>query len=134
MTDILPSEIRSVLLSFWTSDGALIPADVRSGRRRYFCRAFALNPVAEAGSETMVALMLERENIGAPNVAGVAEQFNLTEREQQTVGLLTLGLTSKEIASRMNVSPNTVKTFFRLVMMKMGVNTRAGIVGKMARM
>jgi DNA-binding CsgD family transcriptional regulator len=34
----------------------------------------------------------------------------------------------------MNVSPNTVKTFFRLVMMKMGVNTRAGIVGKLARM
>jgi DNA-binding NarL/FixJ family response regulator len=55
-------------------------------------------------------------------------------REQETVELLTLGLTSKEIASRMNISPNTVKAFFRMVMTKMAVTTRAGIVGKIALM
>lgn len=132
--DILPPEIRSMLLSSWTSDGVPIATTVSSGRRRYVCRGFALNPAAGARHERIVALVLERENGGAPNFSGLAEQFNLTQREQQTVGLLTLGLTSKEIANRMSVSPNTVKTFFRLVMTKMGVNTRAGIVGKIARM
>jgi DNA-binding NarL/FixJ family response regulator len=82
----------------------------------------------------MIGLLLEREAGKAADISGVAEQFQLTRREQQTVGLLTLGLTSKEIATRMNISPNTVKTFFRLVMTKMGVSTRAGIVGKIARM
>ena len=36
----------------------------------------------------------------------------------------------KEIAIRMNISPNTVKAFLRLVMVKMGVSTRSGIVGR----
>jgi len=44
--------------------------------------------------------------------------------------LLMDGLTSKEIAVRMNVTPNTVKTFVRLIMSKMAVSTRSGIVGK----
>jgi hypothetical protein len=32
----------------------------------------------------------------------------------------------------MNISPNTVKAFLRLVMTKAGVTTRAGLVGQMA--
>jgi DNA-binding CsgD family transcriptional regulator len=40
------------------------------------------------------------------------------------------GLTSKQIADRMTISTNTVKAFLRLIMIKMGVSTRAGIVGK----
>jgi len=31
----------------------------------------------------------------------------------------------------MNISPNTVKVFLRLVMLKMGVTTRSGVVGKL---
>jgi DNA-binding CsgD family transcriptional regulator len=30
----------------------------------------------------------------------------------------------------MGISPNTVKAFLRLVMVKMGVSTRSGIVGR----
>ena len=41
------------------------------------------------------------------------------------------GLTSKEIAVRMKISPNTVKAFLRLVMVKMKVSTRSGIAGKL---
>jgi DNA-binding CsgD family transcriptional regulator len=40
------------------------------------------------------------------------------------------GLTNKEIGQRMNISPNTVKAFLKLIMMKMGVSTRSGIIGK----
>ena len=133
MADLLPAEIRSMLHSPSTSEGTLGVTGLTSGRRRYSCRVFPLSPAVGGFSEKMTALLFDRVN-GAADVTGAAEQFNLTRREQQTVGLLTLGLTSKEIATRMNVSPNTVKTFFRLVMMKMGVNTRAGIVGKLARM
>jgi DNA-binding CsgD family transcriptional regulator len=60
----------------------------------------------------------------------VSSQFGLTRREQETIQLLLQGLTSKEIAERMGISPNTVKAFLRLVMVKMGVSTRSGIVGK----
>jgi len=42
-----------------------------------------------------------------------------------------MGLTSKEIAQRMQVSPNTVKVFLRSIMNKMSVCTRSGILGKL---
>jgi two-component system nitrate/nitrite response regulator NarL len=60
----------------------------------------------------------------------LAEQFRLSQRERETVEYLLHGLTSKEIATRMNISPNTVKVFVRLIMVKMGASTRSGIVGK----
>ena len=46
---------------------------------------------------------------------------------------LMQGLTSKEIAQRMGISPYTVKTYVKLVMIKLGVTTRSGIVGKLVR-
>jgi DNA-binding CsgD family transcriptional regulator len=134
VSDFLPRQIRALLPRPLTSEGAPCATVLTSGRRRYVCRAFALNPSAGTHSERMIAILLEREAGKTADISGVAQQFQLTQREQQTVGLLTLGLTSKEIATRMNISPNTVKTFFRLVMTKMGVSTRAGIVGKIARM
>jgi len=48
----------------------------------------------------------------------------------KTVEFLVHGLTSKEIADRMNISPNTVKAFIRQIMMKTRASTRSGIVGK----
>lgn len=61
----------------------------------------------------------------------VSQRFGLTAREQETMRLLAEGFCSKEIAVRMNISPNTVKAFVHLVMVKMGVSTRSGIIGKM---
>jgi len=63
-------------------------------------------------------------------VAQIGQDFELTPREKETVELLIQGLTSKEIATRMKISPNTVKAFLRIVMVKMGVSTRSGILGK----
>jgi DNA-binding CsgD family transcriptional regulator len=59
-----------------------------------------------------------------------SERFHLTDREEEVLQFLLEGLTSKEIADRMAISPNTVKAFLRLIMIKMGVSTRSGIVGK----
>jgi DNA-binding CsgD family transcriptional regulator len=43
---------------------------------------------------------------------------------------LVQGLSTKEIANRMNASPNTVKTFLRLIMVKIGVFSRAALVAR----
>lgn len=104
-----------------------------SGRRRYVCRWFALAHRSGRAEDAAMGIVLERTATTRFDLTVVAQQFGLTQREKQTVELLTLGLTSKEIASRMNISHHTVKAFFRLVMMKMAVNTRSGIVGKIAQ-
>jgi DNA-binding CsgD family transcriptional regulator len=129
-----PTEIQSWLLRQRSSNGAAPAAEYTSGRRRYVCRAFTLVHNSGKPARAITGLLIERSVRKVVNVSEVAARFGLTQREQETVGLLTLGLTSKEIATRMNISPNTVKAFFRLVMTKMAVSTRSGIVGKIAGM
>ncbi|MGA8503651.1 MAG: helix-turn-helix transcriptional regulator [Candidatus Sulfotelmatobacter sp.] len=73
--------------------------------------------------------MIERKSHESTTIAEISERFGLTARERETVQFLREGFTSKEIAQRMNISPNTVKAFIRLVMVKMGASTRSGIVG-----
>jgi DNA-binding CsgD family transcriptional regulator len=64
------------------------------------------------------------------SISEIAGRYNLSAREQEAVEFLLSGLTSKEIADRMKISPNTMKAFLRVVMIKMGVSTRTGIVGR----
>lgn len=129
--DLLPPELQMILPD--RDDATRDIRDFASGRRRYVCRLLALNSSAGKRSGSLTAVLLERDSARVTSFSKVTERFHLTLREQEMVGLLTFGLTSKEIADRMSISPNTVKTFFRLVMTKMGVSTRAGIVGKIAR-
>jgi DNA-binding CsgD family transcriptional regulator len=108
--------------------------EFRSSKRTYLCRSFPLDLTGSrsngSGSSGLVIVMLERKSNGAVTIAEIAQRFGLTARERETVQYLLQGLTSKEIAQRMKISPNTVKAFIRLVMVKMSVSTRSGIIGK----
>lgn len=130
----LNKRIRQALLRRGTSKRRSFVQQFESAKRTYRCCSFPLNlngnPHVPNGRA--VVLLLERSTNGAVKLAEICERFGLTSREQLTVRLLFEGLTSKEIAGRMKISPNTVKAFLRLVMVKMGVSTRSGIVGKIA--
>jgi DNA-binding CsgD family transcriptional regulator len=106
----------------------------QSARRTYHCRSIPLylNGKVGGSNHPALVLLLERSTIGGVEFAEICARFRLTPREQATVRLLFEGLTSKEIADRMKISPNTVKAFLRIVMVKMGVSTRSGILGKIA--
>ena len=132
-------KIRSVLLA--NGNGAhgngthpAFPAKFISGRRSYLCRPFSLKSHSSYSSNTgaypAFAVILERSGPKSLDACQVAARFGLTQRERETLQYLMQGLTNKEIAQRMNISPNTVKAFLKLIMMKMGVSTRCGIVGK----
>ncbi len=77
-----------------------------------------------------VALLLERNHRGALNLERVARKFRLTPREKETVDLLLQDLSTKQIASRMDISANTAKAFLRSVMIKVGAENRTGIIGR----
>ena len=49
----------------------------------------------------------------------------LSAREAEVVALITQGLGNEEIADRMYMSINTVKTYIRTAYRKMGVNSRS---------
>lgn len=100
-----------------------------SGRRHYTCRLFPLSPCGRNPQQSMMALLIERYPASADLLA-MAEKLNLTQREYEAVQHLALGLTSRQIAARMGISVNTVKAFLRLAMIKAGVTTRPGMIGK----
>jgi len=77
-----------------------------------------------------IAILLERGPSGLVSLSQVSQQFNLTQREREVLEYLLQGLSSKEIANRMNISCNTVKAFLRLIMIKTGVSSRSAIVEK----
>ena len=128
----LTSRVRSLLVERHSRTRTNFVKEFTSARRTYLCSSLALSVKTNGSSASppALALTLERKSNGASNIATLSERFGLTPREQETVKLLLQGLTSKEIAVRMGISPNTVKAFVRLVMVKMGVSTRSGIAGK----
>lgn len=126
----LRDKIRSGLINHQSKQLEFV-RQYQSGRRRYVCRSFQLN--SDLSESHPVAIVLDRNSSGITMTSDLIAQFDITPREQETVQLLLQGLTSKEIAKRMLISPNTVKAFLRLVMVKMGVSTRSGIVGRFAR-
>lgn len=122
--------VRSTLLAPHASGGSPIVTEFRSGKRLYHCRTFRVDAQAKEYSQFSLAILFERESAGSFSLRQAKQKYHLTAREQQVLEFLLQGLTSKEIANRMGISANTVKAFLRLIMIKMGVSTRSGILGK----
>jgi len=55
-------------------------------------------------------------------------KFGLSRREQQLVALIRLGLSNKEIGSRLNLSEQTIKNHIHRILRKVGANDRLEIV------
>jgi len=127
----LAEQIRTGLVDRTSSRPVLKP-QFQSQRRTYSCRSFPLNVngKADVDDHPSQIVLIERHSQAVTSLREVSERFGLTKREQETVKYLLEGLTSKEIAQHMHISPNTVKAFIRLVMVKMRVSTRSGILGK----
>ena len=62
------------------------------------------------------------------------QSVNLSLRQQETLRLVSEGLSSQEIASRLSVSGATVKREFSKIYESLGVNDRAHAVAEAYRM
>ena len=101
---------------------------------RYNCQTFPLYTPPDANStggwQFTVGFLFTPSYRSEADLDQVARCYRLSPREQVSLKLLMDGLVSKEIAERMKVSPNTVKSFLRMVMSKMGVSTRTELMRK----
>jgi DNA-binding CsgD family transcriptional regulator len=127
---LLTETIRSRLITQPSPGESVFVKELRSGRRRYFCRAFLIDSCTKELCQPTTAVLLERGPSGLIPLSQVCQQFNLTQREQEVLEYLLQGIRNKDIANKMNLSPNTVKAFLRLIMIKTGVSSRSAIVGK----
>lgn len=56
------------------------------------------------------------------------EEIDLTDREKEILGMLVSGITNKQIASRLSLSENTIKTHRKNIQAKFGVSNLLGMV------
>jgi DNA-binding NarL/FixJ family response regulator len=104
LDDFLAGKIGSMLLTQSSHEPALV-AGFQSGRRLYRCRAYQVSSPVSGGPQTSVAVVLERGSKVADSFMEVSKRFHLTTREQEFVQYLFEGLTTKEIAGRLKISP-----------------------------
>jgi DNA-binding NarL/FixJ family response regulator len=84
-------------------------------------------PMSRAmAAEVVRSLAGERRRAGSGKTATPADPFaELSDREQQVLRHLGEGLTDREIATRLGISPRTVETHVGSVLHKLGVRNRA---------
>jgi DNA-binding CsgD family transcriptional regulator len=130
-TTTLPTNIRGLAGSWPPTGDTSVTGFVTLGNVGYRCCIFQVQPLNGVIDQTVFALHLKRAGSISGSLSSVIETYHLTDREGEVLQGISLGLTSKVLAARMNISPNTVNAFLRMIMIKLGVNTRAGLVGKL---
>ena len=122
-------EVRDLMRHAEPAGPASLKVSFLVGGCAYSGRTYLVEP--HGARPSLIVLYLKRDISECDRLAQVSSRYRLTDRERETLRGIALGLTNKELAQRMNIAPNTVKTFLRLVMVKMGVSRRTGIVAKL---
>jgi DNA-binding NarL/FixJ family response regulator len=83
--------------------------------------------VCPAALSVLLFQWVARHNPAIPSLH-LRNRLGLSRREQQLVGLIQQGLTNKEMASRLNLSEQTVKNHVHRMLRKVGAPDRLSIV------
>lgn len=127
----IPQELLDAVRNCRTEDLSSFRLAFRMPTGDYTCHAYPMNSHLECPPRTILALHVERTLSGPDALDEMAARYRLTSREHQVLQGIAVGLTTKELATRLAISPNTVKAFLRLIMTKLGVTTRTAIVAKL---
>ncbi len=80
-------------------------------------------PPDEVAQGLMTSALLQHEEAGET----LRLWYSLTHREQQITALICLGYTNRQIASRLAISEDTVKTHVANVQRKFGLHSKADL-------
>lgn len=144
----LPAPVR--LYFFRHPDAAALQACLRSGARGCLDKQLSpdgvLRAVAAAGSglfvmapSLLVEILRDANPATAPDAdAAVTDTrgprwYGLTERQRQIVDCVAAGLSNKEIAKQLQISPETVKTHLQHVFEHEGVHGRMALLAAVQR-
>lgn len=122
--------------------GRLAEGDSNRQIARYLCitpstaRTHTQNVLTKLGVQSRVLAVASAHP--EPVVAGALAQDGdpislLTRREREVLACMTEGLSRVSIASRLNLSPNTVRTHARNILTKLGVHSTPEAVALVRR-
>src|SRR5262245_52705354 len=135
LKEVLPN-LQVIMLTVYRNQELIIQA-LQAGACGYLLKRSspeellkAVNEVCSGGAPmtSEIARMLVEAFQKKP--AAVAPSDELTERESEILGLLSEGLSNKEIANHVNISYDTVRAHLRHIYEKLHVNGRTQAVRK----
>lgn len=112
------------------SDPDLLEAAYRAGARGLVAKPAGLSVLVDALREVWRGGRYFDPSFRKGNGDGGAAPKALSSRESEILGLLAEGLTGEQIAKRLVLSPETVRTHIRNAMEKLDAPTRTGAVVK----
>jgi DNA-binding CsgD family transcriptional regulator len=127
----LPSDFQDTLRRYGPSGLPSFTLRVKLASGEFDSRIYMLESCQLPLPQPLVAVHLQKGASANDLLSDAGVRYHLTDREEEALRGIALGLTSKELAKRMRISPNTVKAFVRMIMAKMGVSTRSGIVARL---
>jgi len=127
----LPPSIRALIAVVDPASGCPAEMRFRAGNESYQVRASLMAPFGPASQGPCYVVQFQRQVKTVDPLGELSIKFRLTDREREALSGIAIGLTSKEVAQRMNIAPSTVKAFLRLIMIKTGAPNRAGIVARL---
>jgi DNA-binding CsgD family transcriptional regulator len=77
--------------------------------------------------EAVAEAMATASPVATPATAGEAAPGPLTGREREVAGLVARGLTSRQMAAALSISPNTAERHVENILNKLGLNSRAQV-------
>ena len=130
-------QTRVLIVSIYDDENAVLSA-IRSGARAFVLKRAsagdlmdALRAVTLGGSylsSQVSARLLDRIQSGELQLrTNLAPVEKLSPREQQVLRLIAAGKTSKDIAGLLDLGEQTVRTYRKTLMKKLGVNNAAGL-------
>lgn len=96
----------------------------RAGRRMYVFRAYRLARCNDSQHDASLVLIIQRNPSATGAANDLAFRYHLTARERQVLQALCMGLSAKELADRMGITPSTAKAFSRHIMNTSGTCSR----------
>jgi len=100
---------------------------LKSDRRLYGIKGLRLSN-HDSSQENRFLFILERIQAERLNLSLISRQCKLNQREQDIVRLLIEEKGNKEIAEVLGLSLNTIKSYLKILMRKLGVSSRAGVI------
>jgi DNA-binding NarL/FixJ family response regulator len=120
--------LRILVVTGWATERTLFES-LDHGASGFIAKSQPLDELVDAvvrvaAGETVVAPPLLPALVRRSSSAGGHDRAQLTRRELEVLRLLGDGVGTKEMAARLQVSPNTIRNHVRALLAKLGAGTR----------
>lgn len=130
-------EIKVIMLTVFDDDKKIFDA-ICAGASGYILKNSSLDKITDAvadvsmGGAPMTPAIAKRvlELFQKQNTVSISEEFNISPREKEVLGLLVKGASYKMIADQLNISFETVHSHIKKIYRKLQVNSMSEAVAK----